>query len=173
MKRKLLIVLAIVVLIVSVFPAVALAKDKADVKVWIRNSTGSAVELRLIDEFGNNIYKTVEPGVFEYSMVEGKYSYYASTACGNKSGNWNFDASKTLFLNCVNDSLTVQRLYNNICPDEGWYADDGELWFMSWTTEGQYGFSDPEDYLFHVTDGDYYHAWWGCWTPKAHAHYGW
>lgn len=172
MKRKLILVLAVVVLLASVFPVSAFAKDMAGVKVWIRNSTGGVVQLSLTDANGNLSYKTVEPGVFEYTLTDGLYGYYASTACGNYAGQWNFSQNKTLILKCVEGTLAIETPYK--CEEVGWYATDyWGLWFMSWTNDGRYHFSDKWDFLQDETSGDYYQAWWGCWSPKTHANYGW
>lgn len=172
MTKKLWIVVAIVVLLASVFPVGVNARDKAEVKVWIRNSTGGVVELRLTDGSGNNTFQTVEPGVFEYAMAEGGYDYYARTVCGNYAGHWNFNVSKTLILKCIDGLLAIESPYK--CEDKGWYAtDDWGLWYLSWTKDGHYTYPNPSEFLEDVTGGWYYLAWWECWDPKSGATYGW
>ncbi len=172
MKQKWILVMVVVVLLASVFQIGVFAKDMAEVKVWIRNSTGGVVQLSLTDADGNLRYMTVEPGVFEYSLADGVYGYYASTVCGNYAGQWNFSQNKTLILKCVDDKLAIESPY--LCEDFGWYAtDDWGLWFMSWTTDGKYRYLDKHDFLQDETHGEYYHAWWACWNKGTDAHYGW
>lgn len=107
MKKQLFVVFVIIALLAAVLPVSVFAGSPAELKVEVRNTTGGMIYLDIVDAAGNHIYKSFEAGVFEFDMLEGIYSYYVSTPCGNYAGEWNLNINKTLFVSCKSGEPTV------------------------------------------------------------------
>jgi len=113
MKRTFLTTLVLIALFVIVVPGSVFAAAPADVTVYIRNQTAGQVNLSLTLPGEDPIFKTLETGTSSFEITEGTYEYYASTPCGNISGQWNFTTNRTLFLTCKSgapvNSLEMDR----------------------------------------------------------------
>ncbi len=128
MKKNYVLVLVLVLLLVSVFPATVFAGKPADIHVDVRNSTGGVVYLDLVDANGNHIYKTLEAGISRFDLTDGKYSYYASTACGNQSGILNLNITKVLYILCGTDAPRLE-----LAKSCEWYFNWGDNTYTRWT----------------------------------------
>jgi hypothetical protein len=107
MKKQLFVVFVVIALLVAALPVSVFAGTPAELKVDVRNTTGGAINLDIVDAAGNHIYKSFEAGVFEFDMLEGVYTYYVSTPCGNYAGDWNLNINKTLFVSCKSGEPTI------------------------------------------------------------------
>jgi len=107
MKKQLFVVFVVIALLVATLPVSVFASTPAVLKVDVRNTTGGAINLDIVDAAGNHIYKSFDAGVFEFEMLEGIYTYYVTTPCGNYAGDWNLNINKTLFVSCKSGEPTV------------------------------------------------------------------
>ena len=108
MMRKVLLVSLVLALLLLAVPVVAFAATPVEVKVQVRNHTTGIAEVRVTDEFGNNLYYSFEPGLTEISLTEGKYQAYISTVCGTSSDTWYVDKDKVLYIECGAAAPVVQ-----------------------------------------------------------------
>lgn len=113
MKKISNLALAMIALLAVLFASLPLnvvqAKEAADVDLKIRNRTGFSVSLTLYDQEGYPRFFTFEPGQTVITIPEGKFTYYAVTKCGVKSGSFNLNVTKELFLSCGEGAqLTLQ-----------------------------------------------------------------
>ena len=117
MKLKSIIVLVIAMLLLAAFTT-AFAAKPAEIKVWVRNQTGGELSLSLTDAAGVISFYDLPAGQSELTLVDGKYSYYASGLCGAQSGVWNLPDSATLTIDCKTSGLLISedshRCYNGI-----------------------------------------------------------
>lgn len=116
MKQKFLLYFITAVLLISLIPISAFAAAPAELKVFVRNTTGGVVDLKLTDADGGIHWMTLEAGVFETTLMEGKYEYYAVTPCGTQVGVWNLNVSKQLDIHCRDGVLEfklAKRCDNN------------------------------------------------------------
>jgi hypothetical protein len=104
-KNTTITTIAVLILAVlfSMLPvSTALAKRAPDaVTITVKNHTSGKVTVTLTDE--NNARYTFtfeEPGMYDFSIPQGHYSYYATTPCGSESGEFNLNVHKELFLSC-------------------------------------------------------------------------
>lgn len=121
--KKTLIVLLSVMLLLSLIPATVFAAEPAELKVRVRNTSGGDVDLKLTAEDGSVQYITLPNGVYETTLMEGKYQYYAVMPCGTQFGEWNLNVSKTLYLQCKDGQPIVDLQY---CPNNYW----GEIYII-------------------------------------------
>lgn len=131
MKRSFLTSLVLIALFVTMVPGTVFAAAPADVIVFIRNQTGGQVNLSLTLPGGFPIYKTLDAGTSQFGITEGTYTYYASTPCGNSSGQWNLTVNKTLLLSCNSGSPTASLTRINGCT-VGVYESAFNMW-ENWT----------------------------------------
>ena len=111
-------VISILALLVSYQPASqAMAlKDKTDITLKVKNRTGSQVLISLVDESGTYTLLRYQPGVSSTVIHEGKYTYYASTRCGIKSGNFNLNVTKQLDFYCQHGAnIALYVSHHNLC----------------------------------------------------------
>lgn len=128
MKKQLILITVLVLLLTMLLPAAALAAKPAELAVEVRNQTGAVAELSLTDAVGNVTYKSLPVGVSSFDLTEGRYTYYASTACGAKSGPFNASTKeKILFLGCDNGPVVQYEAcqFVGIWPNHGSYYDMG------------------------------------------------
>ena len=131
--KKTLLVLVLIATLVALLPSAALGASPAVVSVRVRNQTGGSVHLSLSLPGGTPIFTTLEEGVTSFTTSDGLYNYYASTPCGNLSGQWNINVTKTLFLSCKTGSptATLSKIYTGC--DEGLYlTEEDPIEFLSW-----------------------------------------
>lgn len=100
MKRKILVLTLVLALLLASLPSAAFAAAPAEVKVLVRNTTGAIAELRLTDADGNKIFKSLEPGVSDFTLTEGAFTVYVSTVCGAYADTWNVHVTRTLYIEC-------------------------------------------------------------------------
>lgn len=138
--KKTLLVLVLIATLVALLPSAALGASPAVVSVRVRNQTGGSVHLSLSLPGGTPIFTTLEEGVTSFTTSDGLYNYYASTPCGNMSGQWNINMSKTLYLSCKTGApaTTLTKFANRFKEcDEGLYVVDGGIAeFNSWQLFG-------------------------------------
>lgn len=133
MKKKFVLSFVIALLLISLIPVSAFAAAPADLKVFVRNTTGAEVDLRLTDANGDYIWLTIPAGVSEVELMEGKYEYYAVTNCGTQFGQWNLNVSKQLDIHCKDGELEFNLAKR--CSNGWWgtyyslYAPDGGYLF--------------------------------------------
>jgi hypothetical protein len=160
MKKIALVTLTILTLLFSMLPlSSALAKkDGGDVKLQVKNQTGTPLTLLLIDENGNHLYFTFEPGFTGATLPEGKYSYYVSTPCGNQSGVFNVNVTKQLFFACGDDGVDThlqvpdfQGAPGGGCGAFEWWHS-GEGW-GHWHPGGPFPGSEGDNWGQLCTDG--------------------
>ena len=180
MKKHLYLFL-VLALLASVLPAAALAAKPAELEVEVRNQTGAPVDMSLTDSIGNVIYKTLPVGTSTMDLTEGRYTYFAATACGNQSGPFNAVIGKVLYVECDGGPVVMYEkcqfvAYNS---NNGDYYDPGinYRWWRSngypygyeyyllytWAFNGQvqscvYGMQ-AKDYFDGVKPGDTKPAW--------------
>lgn len=98
--------LYVFLLIALIIPAgVVLAGEPMTFELEFRNRTGAVVSLDMVDANGNHIYTEVPEGVSTLDVLEGKYNYYANTACGVEVGVWNMNVKKVAIFKCDDDGL--------------------------------------------------------------------
>jgi len=96
-----LVVMAILTLLFSALPmGAALARSAQNINLNVRNRTGGQVTITLVAANGQSQTLVYPVGQTTTALLEGYYSYYASTSCGNQSGAFNLNVSKLLFFTC-------------------------------------------------------------------------
>lgn len=101
MKKNLVAFLTILALFFATLPLSSVqAKEAKEVDLKVRNRTGFTVSLTLYDQEGHPSSFTLEPGQTLITIPEGKFTYYAVTKCGVKTGVFNLNVTKELFLAC-------------------------------------------------------------------------
>jgi len=166
MKNKLVVLFVLAALLVSLIPVSVFAAEPMELKVFVRNATGGVVDLRLTDANGDFQYLTLDPGVSELALMEGKYEYYALTPCGVQVGVWNLNVSKQLMIRCDGGMLNMNL--SKRC-DGGWL---GTLYYDSinnihlyvekdWTNLSDYG-----DGYFSGEVYDYF-GYWPQWESRG------
>jgi hypothetical protein len=139
---KFLVLLIVLALTVAMVPSAAFAASSADVAVHVRNQTGGLVQLSMSLPSGSPVFRTLEEGVTSFIISDGLYTYYASTPCGNMSGQWNINVAKTLYLTCKTGSpaTTFTKFANRFKEcDEGVYSvavAEDYVQFNSWLIWG-------------------------------------
>jgi len=162
MKNKVVIWFVLAALLISLIPVSVFAAEPMELKVFVRNSTGAAVDLRLTDANGDFHYMTLDPGVYEVELMEGKYEYYAVTTCGVQVGVWNLNVSKQLMVSCDDGVLSMDLAKR--C-DNGWW---GVIYYDS---INDLHFYSEKDY-FNVAEGYYdwdiysYFGYWPRWEKS-------
>ena len=130
MKNKVVVWFVLAALLVSLVPVSVFAAEPMELKVFVRNSTGGVVDLRLTDANGDFHYMTLDPGVYEVELMEGKYEYYAVTTCGVQVGVWNLNVSKELMISCDGGMLSMDL--SKRCDNNWWgvmyYLPDYDFW---------------------------------------------
>jgi hypothetical protein len=130
--------LMILALLFSTLPAstALAAKAPENVSVMVKNRTGGSVTI-ILNGAGGSYSFTYEPGMFEFSVPEGLYSYRASTPCGNEIGQFNLNAHKELFLACKDGrevslsrpaAACEQMLW--VGSEYQWFEPDTSYWPM-------------------------------------------
>jgi len=119
MKRKFLICIVVAALLIMLLPANVFAAEPMELKVFVRNTTGGVVELRLTNLEGKTQWLSLDPGVYKIDLMEGKYEYYALTPCGVQVGVWNLNVSKQLMVSCDGGMLSMDL--SKRC-DGGWWG---------------------------------------------------
>jgi len=117
--KKISICIIVAALLIMLLPANVLAAEPMELKVFVRNTTGGVVDLRLTDANGDFYYMTLDPGVYEVALMEGMYEYYAVTTCGVQVGVWNLNVSKQLMVSCDGGMLSMDLAKR--CPN-GWWG---------------------------------------------------
>jgi hypothetical protein len=137
--KKVTTIATIAVLILAVMfsmlpTSAALAAAHADVTVTVKNRTGGAVTVNLRGEGGNYSFTYSEPGLYEFTVPEGKYDYYATTPCGNQSGQFNLNVNKELFLSCKDGGEILLSRPGPACDNMAlWYTvTDGTFTEADW-----------------------------------------
>jgi hypothetical protein len=137
---KFLALLIVLALTFAMVPSATFAASSADVAVHVRNQTGGLVQLSMSLPGGSPTFRTLEEGVTSFTTNDGLYTYYASTPCGNMSGQWNINVAKTLYLTCKTGSpaTTFTKFANRFKEcDEGYYSVAGDyVQFNSWLIWG-------------------------------------
>jgi hypothetical protein len=100
--------LTLLTLLFSFLPLNTVLAKKGDTSLTltIKNRTGGPITVLLTDAEGHHFPFTFAPGVTNQDVFEGHFSYYASTPCGNRSGDLNLNVTKELFFSC-GDGLEV------------------------------------------------------------------
>lgn len=100
--KKLRDLISVLFVIGLMVPLASVGAEKApvDATVAFYNRTGAPVSLSLIGEDGLTRFFDVPIDITEYEVPEGVYTYYASTACGVITGQWNFTNNKRVVLTC-------------------------------------------------------------------------
>lgn len=98
--KKITKIVLIILVIATLIPVSVFAATAQDVTVSVRNRSGAKVEMSLTDANGNQIFYALEEGVTAFDITEGVYTFWAGLPCGNVTGEWNINVSKTLFLSC-------------------------------------------------------------------------
>lgn len=98
MKPKFFIMIVVLSLITALLPVSVFAAAPKEVTLNIRNSSGTPVELSLVNASGSTQFFTIEPGVSALTLTEGVYTFWLSLPSGNYSGRWNVNVTKTLFI---------------------------------------------------------------------------
>ena len=170
MKRKWIVLTLVLALLLAALPTAALAAAPAEVKVFVRNTTGANAELSLTDAAGNKIFKTLEPGVSDFTLTEGLYAIYVSTVCGAYADNWNVNVNKTLYIECKGGSEPVVQYGKCV-----WVGENDNVVLRNagrgargWSATGG-GFYDLEalyaklegNFPFPTTFDDFVKAWMG------------
>ena len=107
--KKITLALVVFVLLFSTLPtsSVLAKKSVSNVSITVKNRTGGLVTLALVDQNGKRVAFSYEPGLVDFSVLEGRYTYYASTPCGVQSGVFNLNVSKQLDFFCNNDGREI------------------------------------------------------------------
>ena len=166
MKNKFVVWFVLAALLVSLIPVSVFAAEPMELKVFVRNATGGVVDLRLTDANGDFHYMTLDPGVYEVELMEGKYEYYAVTTCGVQVGVWNLNVSKQLMVSCDGGVLSMDL--SKRCQDGWWgtmYYDsinDVHLYVeKDWTNVPDY---DGGYFNWEIYD---YFGYWPQWESKG------
>jgi len=128
--------IAVVILTVlfSVLPtSTAQAATHADVTITVKNRTAGAVTITLSNEdSGSFTFTFDETGMYEVTVPEGKYEYYAVTPCGNESGQFNLNISKQLSFSCKDGrEVTLSKSCQKVLWVAGgldWFELNPEWW---------------------------------------------
>ena len=154
MKKHLYLFL-VLALLVSALPVAAFAAKPAELKVEVRNQTGAPVDLSLTDSDGVVLYKTLPVGVSSMDLTEGRYTYFAGTACGNQSGPFNAVIGRVLYLEC--DGAPVVMLekcqYVAYNPWNGDMYDPGIEYQHYWKYD--YTYDEYVDYAWYYYGQDF------------------
>jgi len=117
--KKLLIIFLIAILVMPL--GVVFAGEPMIFELEFRNQTGAMVGLDMVDANGNHIYTDVPQGVSNLDVLEGKYSYYAVTACGVEVGTWNMNVKKVAIFKCEGkDNADLFIDLDRYCYWPGW-----------------------------------------------------
>jgi hypothetical protein len=123
--KKLTSAVAIAIMILAmVFSTALAAKRSADVSVTVKNHTGGTVTFRLTGENGSYWFTVDDLSMYEISVPEGRYSYYATTPCGNESGEFNLNVHKLLKFACKKSGREI-TLTKSSCEKVLWV---GSFW---------------------------------------------
>ncbi|MCX6081288.1 MAG: hypothetical protein NTW32_17285 [Chloroflexi bacterium] len=110
--KKIVVAIVMLTLLFSLLPASSALAGKAigDVTISVKNHTGGNVTLTLSDQYGNRFVFNYEPGMFDSTVLEGRYSYYANTPCGIQTGSFNMNVNKHLdfFCNTDDDEISLR-----------------------------------------------------------------
>jgi len=117
--KKISICIIVTALLIMLLPANVLAAEPMELKVFVRNTTGGVVELRLTDAEGQTHWLSLDPGVYKINLLEGKYEFYALTPCGVQVGVWNLNVSKQLMISCDDGMLSMNLTKR--C-ENGWWG---------------------------------------------------
>ncbi len=112
MKKALVITIVLVILLSMLPMSGAFAKSGGTALVEIRNATGATITVNL----SNGKTLTWYPGTSRFTIASGYYTYYAQTACGLKTGKWNFTNGKTIVLGWKNCSPDQYHPYERVVP---------------------------------------------------------
>ena len=166
MKKQLILITLLVLMLASLLPVAALAAKPAELAVQVRNHTGAAVELSLTDATGNVTYKTIPVGISTFTLVEGRYSYYASTVCGVQSGPFNASTKeKVLYFGCDNGPVVQYESCQLVAlwVEDGSYYDAGQDYryyhkinIPDWTYEMYLTFWPTTECLVGLQGSDYW-----------------
>ena len=170
MKKNFVLILLALALLLAALPTIALAAAPAEVKVFVRNTTGANAELSLTDAAGNKIFKTLEPGVSDFTLTEGLYAAYVSTVCGAYADSWNVNVNKTLYIECKGAAEPVVQ-YGKctwVGENESLVLRNGQRGTQQWNAHGG-GFYDlsavydriKDGLPFPVTFNEFVNAWMG------------
>jgi len=108
MKKSAIVTLVILALLVSMLPmSTAMAAKPAKVSIFVNNATGGTVALTLVGASGYQNNFSYLPGMSATSLVEGIYSYRASTPCGLKIGKFNLTRNRQLEFFCPKGSTQI------------------------------------------------------------------
>lgn len=159
MKNRFLLLFLVVVLLAAMLPAAALAAKPAELKVLVRNATGAPAELSLTDANGNVIYQSLPAGVSQFTLTEGSYAFYVSTACGAQSGVWNVNSVKTLYVDCKGETSQVYyskcEMYGIWENEEAYHPYSNFRWWVrsGWWDDGY------KEYLEYLRTDPYYDSY--------------
>ncbi len=139
-------VISILALMFSCLPASqAMAlKDKNNITIKVKNRTGSPVLISLVNENGVYTLLSFQPGITNTVVPEGKYDYYASTRCGIKNGNFNFNVTKQLDFYCENGAnIALFVPHRNFCFAVWDFSRVPGPRFQIWTNYGPHCQDQP------------------------------
>ncbi len=105
LTQKLTFLLVVIALLLP--SGAALAANKPEYILSIRNRTGGDIVLDLVnkDKHNNAVYIN---GLTQTLVKENIYTFYMSTPCGNAAGTLNINFRKTLFVSCRGGSPYIQ-----------------------------------------------------------------
>jgi hypothetical protein len=134
------------------------ANGAADVSVTVRNLTGGTVSLRLTAEGNDSFWFTFEgQGMYNISVPEGRYSFYASTPCGGESGEFNLNVHKIMKFYCEDGADVTLTKPEAACGLYAWFHGPGQFW-GHWhpeeDTSRMPAWDVPSNWELRCTDGD-------------------
>ena len=141
--------IVLVICLLLALPTAALAKTPQMLVINIHNQTGGDALASITDANGAISYLTFAPGSYNLELPEGRYSYYVSTTCGAKAGQWNMNQSKDLWLNCKDEAPFVALTRNKAaCADYGVYVwGKGDFMSRTFWDDENMAFNEWVDYL--------------------------
>ncbi len=102
MKKTVFVTFVILALLVSMLPiSAALAKSPGFASIAVRNQTGGAITLVLLNSANSRHEYKFFGGATKISIPVGFYTYVAETVCGAKSGVVNMTRMAVLHFSCV------------------------------------------------------------------------
>lgn len=141
MKKFIVTLLVLLGMLFSMLPTLtALAKKETGVvSISVKNRTGGIVTLILVDQNGYRHVFSYEPGMFNSSLLEGRYSFYANTPCGVQSGVLNLNVNKHLDFYCAKEGREI-HLYvpvpavpsGSACRLMFWISNPGQPKMFYW-----------------------------------------
>ena len=127
--KKVTVLFVAFLLLFSLAVTPALAAEQGTAKIYVRNFTTGGVQLSVTDANGQTSnFNFPEPGRYDITLPEGRYSYYATSPCSVESGNLNADGVKILRFACEGLSYTKP---NDSCVLGVWLEDPFFWWELN------------------------------------------